>query len=310
MTPKKRPSGLRVRVMRSGGRVAQLASHLLASSFTRRLESVFGQRQEWNGHQSSFLLSFDVDFPEDVDALPAIAAQLADARLRASFAVVGRWVEDYPEEHRAVVEAGHELVNHSYSHPELVNVPGRFVSRRDDLNPRRWETLSLEERAEEIQRCQDAVYDTLGVRMQGFRAPHFGNVDPYPLYPILAEIGLQYSTSMLAPRGRWLGRPVMEGDIVEIPVTTCPDHPLSSLDTWHGLYAHGGWHRDDFADVLARRARIAATNGSITNIYLDPKDVARIDLAPFLTAIGELGDSCWVTTYADFAAWFREQAPR
>ncbi|MBT6148584.1 MAG: polysaccharide deacetylase family protein, partial [Gemmatimonadetes bacterium] len=193
-------SGLRLRIMRNGGRVAQLASHLMSGSFTRRLERVFGE-QSWNGHRSCLLLSFDVDFPEDVDALPGIAAQLEAASIRASFAVVGRWVEDYPQEHRAVLAAGHELVNHSYSHPELINVPGRFVSRREDLNDRRWETLSLEERAHEIRRGQTAVKDTLGVEMKGFRAPHFGNVDPQPLYPILAEMGLQYSTSMLAPRG-------------------------------------------------------------------------------------------------------------
>ena len=300
-------TGLRVRIMRQGGRAAQLVSHLLSGWFTQRLESAFEHVSDWNGRRSCLLLSFDVDFPEDVDVLPQIVEQLEPLGVKASFAVVGRWVEDYPDEHRTVLDAGHELVNHSYSHPELVNVPGRFVSRRDDLNHRRWETLSIQEKAAEIAQCQQAVQDTLGVEMAGFRAPHFGNVDPRPLYPILRELGLSYSTSMLAPRGRHLGAPVMEGDVVEIPVSTCPEHPLSSLDTWHGLYAHGGWHLQDFGEVLAQRLRTADASGGITNIYLDPKDVSRIDMVPVFAALSDLGDDCWIATYSEFASWFRAE---
>ncbi|MBT4099326.1 MAG: polysaccharide deacetylase family protein [Gemmatimonadetes bacterium] len=301
------PTGLRVRIMRQGGRAAQLLSHLCSGAFTGRLEAAFDGTPTWNGRRSCLLLSFDVVFPEDADVLPQLVEQLASMQGKASFAVVGRWVEDYPDEHRAVLEAGHELVNHSYSHPELVNVPGRFVSRRDDLNPRRWETLSIQEKAAEIAQCQQAVQGTLGVDLAGFRAPHFGNVDPRPLYPILNELGLSYSTSMLATRGRQLGVPVMEGDVVEIPVSTCPQHPLSSLDTWHGLYAHGGWHLQDFGEVLAQRLRTADASGGITNIYLDPKDVSRIDMVPVFEALADLRDDCWVATYSEFATWFRAE---
>ena len=304
------PSGLRMRVMRHGGRGAQLASHLLAGWFTSRLEAAFDGETRWNGRRSCLLLSFDVDFPEDVDALPQIVDQLSALNGRASFAVVGRWVEDYPDEHRAIVEGGHELVNHSYSHPELVNAPGRFVSRREDLNDRKWEALSIEERGAEIERCQRVVAETLGVTMTGFRAPHFGNVDPRPLYPILNNLNLHYSTSMLAPRGRKLGLPVMEGDVVEIPVSTCPLHPLSSLDTWHGLYAHGGWHKDNFGEILSKRLHTAHASGGITNIYLDPKDVGRIDMTPVSEALATLGDDCWVTSYHEFASWFRSEHVR
>ena len=127
------------------------------------------------------------------------------------------------------------------------------------------------------------------------------------MYPILNNLNLHYSTSMLAPRGRKLGLPVMEGDVVEIPVSTCPLHPLSSLDTWHGLYAHGGWHKDNFGEILSKRLHTAHASGGITNIYLDPKDTERFDFNRFLeTAVG-LGDDCWIATYGDFADWFRQR---
>jgi len=253
------------------------------------------------------LLSFDVDFPEDCDALPRVAERLAQHGVKASFACVGRWVEEFADEHGAVLPGGNELVNHSYSHPELINAPGRFVSRRNDLNERRWEDLSLDEREQEIARCQQAVHDTLGVTMRGFRAPHFGNVDPMPLYSVLAAAGFVYSTSMLSPRGRKFGLPVLEQGVVEIPVTTCPRHPLSSLDSWHAFYARDGWHGADFGEVLEAQLQRAVRSGGITNIYLDPKDTERFDFDRFLERSLALGDDCWITTYSDFADWFRQQ---
>lgn len=287
-------------VLRRGGRLAQAVGQLAPGALGGGLDAAFRDAAiDWNGARSCLLLSFDVDFPEDCDALPAVAAALARHGIRASFACVGRWVEEFPDAHRAVVDGGHELVNHSYSHPELVNAPGRFASRRADLNDRRWEALSLAERAAEIEGCQRAVALTLGVAPRGFRAPHFGNVDPRPLYPVLAALGLAYSTSMLAPRGRRFGVPVYEGTVLEIPVTTCPRHPLSSLDTWHALYARGGWHRDDFGDVLRRQLARAVACGGLTNIYLDPKDAARFDFDGFLATAIALGPDVWVATYSE-----------
>ncbi len=299
---------LAARLARSQGRVAQLTSLLAPALVTGPIDETFRKAElSWNGRRSCLLLSFDVDFPEDCDALPRVVESLSSHGVVASFAAVGRWVEEFPDDHRAIVEGGHELVNHSYSHPELVNAPGRFVSRRSDLNECRWEHLSLYERRTEISRCQQVVEAILGVQMRGFRAPHFGNVDPLPLYPILAAEGFVYSTSMLSPRGSRFGLPVIEQGVVEIPVTTCPRHPLSSLDTWHAFYARDGWHREGFEQILEAQLQRAVRTGGITNIYLDPKDTERFDFDYFLAHAVALGDDCWIATYSEFADWFKVQ---
>jgi len=270
------------------------------------MERVFAEKCiDWNGHSSCLLLSFDVDFPEDALALPDIAGQLGKFALGASFACVGRWVKDYPDAHRAVLEKGYELFNHTYSHPELVNSSEHFVSARDDLNPRRWDELSQSEKEEEIRRCQDIVGEILGYRMRGFRAPHFGNVEPAELYPLLEGLKLDYSTSMLAPRAARLGLPVASGGLLEIPVTTCPDHPFTSLDSWHAFYARGGWHCDDFGELLQKRLQRAVGFRGLTNIYLDPKDRERFDFDRFFTFVASLEGDCWVPTYTDFCDWYR-----
>lgn len=49
-----------------------------------------------------------------------IVAMLAAKRVRATFFVVGSEVERFPDQARRLVEAGHELGNHSYTHRRLV----------------------------------------------------------------------------------------------------------------------------------------------------------------------------------------------
>ena len=297
-------------VLSTRSRPVQILGQAIARPLSTVMDRAFGDRAiNWNGHTSCLLLSFDCDFPEDVFALPAVLELMHDYEIGGSFACVGRWVADYPDEHRAVLQHDQEILNHSFSHPELVNAPGRFVSARDDLTPRRWGELSLQEKEHEVVECQRVILEVLGYKAQGFRAPHFGNVDPEDLYPILQSESLVYSTSMLAPRGEQLGLPVWKGQVLEIPVTTCPQHPFTSFDTWHALYARGGWHRHDFLNLLQERLQRAVEFGAITNIYLDPKDIDLTQFESFLSFVAELSDDCWAPTYSEFTTWYGQTYP-
>ncbi|HEV7364265.1 MAG TPA: polysaccharide deacetylase family protein [Gemmatimonadales bacterium] len=71
----------------------------------------------------------------------------------ATFFMVGRHVERYPETARAVARAGHEIGNHTYSHLKLHRV-----------GPRR--------AAEEIRRGHETIAAVTGVVPRSFRAPH------------------------------------------------------------------------------------------------------------------------------------------
>lgn len=284
---------------------------MCAQVFSRYLNSVMlaefdGVDIDWNGRRSCFLLSFDCDFPEDAQALPGIAEMLRERGLKASFACVGRWVEEYPEAHSAVLSTGCELFNHSYSHPELVNSPSHFVSSRTDLNPRRWSDLSRVDKIEEVRRCQEVVQGKLGYRMQGFRVPHFGNVRPGEIHGLLGELGLMYSSSQLSPSCPHFGVPFLNEGVLEIPVTSCPRHPFSSFDSWHALYAHGGWHRLDFFEVLQRQVEASAIHGGLTNIYLDPKDAQRLEFARIFDFLAASAEECWSPTYSEFSEWWSE----
>lgn len=44
---------------------------------------------------------------------------LAERKIRLTFFLTGRWVEENPDLTRAIRDGGHEIANHTYTHPDL-----------------------------------------------------------------------------------------------------------------------------------------------------------------------------------------------
>ena len=96
-------------------------------------------------------LTFDAAWGnEDTEQLIGI---LAEHNIRATFFVVGEWVDKYPESVKALFDAGHEVMNHSNTHP-------RFTQ------------LSPAGMAAEVNACADKVEAVTGVRPDLFRPPY------------------------------------------------------------------------------------------------------------------------------------------
>ncbi len=96
-------------------------------------------------------LSFDAAWGnEDTQQLIDI---LAEHNIRATFFVVGEWVDKYPESVKALHDAGHEVMNHSDTHPHFTQ-----------LSPARM--------AAEVKACADKVEAVTGVRPNLFRPPY------------------------------------------------------------------------------------------------------------------------------------------
>ncbi|MFH1567984.1 MAG: polysaccharide deacetylase family protein [Gemmatimonadota bacterium] len=226
--------------------------------------------------QPTAVLSFDCDFPADVRQLPTVAGQLAAHGLRGSFAVVGQWVERYPAEHRALVMGGHEIINHTHTHPNLRNDRYDFAAG-PEFTERRFASLTAAERRDEIMGCHRAVAEVMGVVMQGCRLPHFGNLDPEEIYGLLLEVDYHFSSSELAVLSPALGAPYApRPGLWEIPVTGCPRHPFVAFDTWHCLVKDGGRHSGpgQFRSLLMEAVSACEERGALLNLYFDPKDVA------------------------------------
>ena len=100
-------------------------------------------------------VSFDAAWgADDTDELLKI---LADNDVKATFFLCGYWVEKYPEEVKKIAEAGHDLGNHSATHPHMSQ-------------------LTAEQITEELQKCHQNVKELTGIEMDLFRPP-FGEYD-------------------------------------------------------------------------------------------------------------------------------------
>lgn len=96
-------------------------------------------------------LSFDAAWGnEDTQQLIDILAQY---NVKATFFVVGEWVDKYPESVKALSDAGHEIMNHSDSHPDMVR-------------------LSASDIKAEVEGCNDKIQAITGKRPTLFRAPY------------------------------------------------------------------------------------------------------------------------------------------
>lgn len=84
----------------------------------------------------------------------SLAAELLDAAHTAGVALtifaVGRWLDENPDMARRILDGGHELANHTYTHPALGRVGATTV-------------------ADEISRCRDALTRHAGVPGRWFR---------------------------------------------------------------------------------------------------------------------------------------------
>jgi len=280
--------------------------HAASMLIGRTLSELCMAGQRSGDSEASVVLSFDCDFPADVEKLPALAESLQSRGIRGSFAVVGTWVEKWPDEHRSLVDGGHEIINHTHTHPRLRNESYDFASSAD-FTELEYGSLTRAQRREEILRCHEAVRGALGISMEGCRLPHFGNLDPGETHAMLVELGYAFSSSILAVLSPTLGAPYapVEG-LWEIPVAGCPRHPFVAFDTWHCLVKDGGRHSasGEFGDLLAEAAERAERHGALLNLYLDPKDVVgNSDFHTFLDGLASR-DSLHVTTYSGLIAGF------
>ena len=98
-------------------------------------------------------VTFD-DGPNDPHTL-RILDVLANYEVKATFFVVGKFAERRPEIVRAAAAAGHEIGNHTYSHPNLI-LRGSSQVRR------------------EIVQCESVIRDAAGVSCNLFRPPWGG----------------------------------------------------------------------------------------------------------------------------------------
>lgn len=113
-------------------------------------------------------LTYD-DGPNDPHTLRLLEV-LAKHNVRATFFLIGRYVQQCPEIAREIVKAGHIVGNHTFTHPPLI------FKRAAEIR-------------QELSGCRSALQDAIGEHSNLFRPP-FGGRRPAVLR-IARELGLE-----------------------------------------------------------------------------------------------------------------------
>lgn len=144
-------------------------------------------------------LSFD-DGPQATPAFDTLLAVLARHGAHATFFVIGRELAAHPELGRRLLAAGHELGNHTWSHPHLDSIPPDSaraeIARTDSL------LRALGQRGRPLLR---PPYGAIGERLldelrRRHRTVALFDVDPSYDFPSLTS-----ADSVVARTVNWLG---------------------------------------------------------------------------------------------------------
>jgi peptidoglycan/xylan/chitin deacetylase (PgdA/CDA1 family) len=74
------------------------------------------------GPQTRHVMALTFDAGGDADELPRLLSALDSARIRCTFFLTGRWASQHPDLTREVRAHGHEIGNHTWSHPDLTRL--------------------------------------------------------------------------------------------------------------------------------------------------------------------------------------------
>ena len=114
---------------------------------------LYGRTLTHGSDPRQMALTFD-DGPNDPHTMHLLDL-LARHNAKATFFLIGRYVRQRPEIARAVLAAGHEIGNHTFSHPNLILV-------------------SASRLRQELDDCRKALEDALGTKTTLFRPPFGG----------------------------------------------------------------------------------------------------------------------------------------
>lgn len=98
-------------------------------------------------------IALTIDAAWEDDKTDFILETLDKYEIKATFFLCGVWVEAYPEHVKAIAEHGHEIGNHSLTHPHM-------------------NKLGAEQVQQEISKLDDQIEALTGKRCTKFRAPY------------------------------------------------------------------------------------------------------------------------------------------
>ncbi|TMU87740.1 hypothetical protein FGG79_06415 [Bacillus sp. BHET2] len=106
----------------------------------------------YRGNPDKPMVSFIINVAWGNEYIPDMLATLKKHQVYATFFLEGRWVKNNPDLAKMIVDAGHEVGNHSYSHPDM-------------------RTLEPVKVREELKKTNEMIEVTTGEKVKWFAPP-------------------------------------------------------------------------------------------------------------------------------------------
>jgi peptidoglycan-N-acetylglucosamine deacetylase len=106
----------------------------------------------YRGNPDKPMVSFIINVAWGNEHIPDMLATLKKHHMYATFFLEGRWVKNNPDLAKMIVDAGHEIGNHSYSHPNM-------------------ETLETTKVVDELKKTNEIIEVTTGEKVKWFAPP-------------------------------------------------------------------------------------------------------------------------------------------
>lgn len=183
----------------------------------------------------------------------------AQHNLKATFFVLGEVARTYPELVRRIARDGHEVGIHGFYHRQVFK-------------------LTPEQFRREIAEGQKVIEDAAGVRVRGHRAPAF-SIGPQTQWAleVLAELGIEYDSSIFPFAGRRYGWPDFGPDIRRLALpngATLIEAPMSTVRILgKTLPACGGGYLRHFPYAFTGWAMRRIQRRRPAIVYLHPYEV-------------------------------------
>jgi polysaccharide deacetylase family protein (PEP-CTERM system associated) len=171
---------------------------------------------------------------------------------KATFFTLGKVIDDHPQLVKTLINEGHEIGCHTYSHPALYNITPQIFD-------------------EELTKCEQALSKLTDQKFLGFRAPYF-SIDKRSLWAldILQKHGYLYDSSIYPGDNLRTGIPgyqkkphTLENGLIEIPMTTIK---VTKFDCGLG----GAYFRILPYKYFCKKLQAMNASGINGNFYLHP----------------------------------------
>jgi peptidoglycan/xylan/chitin deacetylase (PgdA/CDA1 family) len=144
------------------------------------------------GPTSRPVVALTFDAGSDVGYAAAILDVLAANGIKASFGLTGDWTVEHPELVARMAREGHQLINHTWSHPS-------FTGFSTGTAP-----LPTAERLAQLARAEAAIVDAAGVPAKPWFRPPYGDIDQSVLVDV-GSAGYRYVAMWTVDSLGWKG---------------------------------------------------------------------------------------------------------